>query len=112
MQFARTKNKKKQTNSVPRSLPFGTGFFWQARTTLNCNHVFLCRKYSTAVTIIRTSTGQRFTATKGRRIVKRRSSPSFEIGPRRRHFAPVTARPLVRPKGDLFAPAREHTVGL
>jgi hypothetical protein len=27
MQFARVKNKTKQANSVPKSLPLGTGFF-------------------------------------------------------------------------------------
>ena len=67
MQFARAKNKKKQTNSVPKSLPFGTGFFLASKDHIDLQSiVFLCRKYFTAV----------------------------------------------RPKGDLFAPAREHTVGL
>ena len=70
MQFARVKNKTKQ-NSVPKSLPLGTGFFLvkQARIDLQSN-VFPCRRYSTAVTIMRNFNGQPLTATKAWRIVK------------------------------------------
>jgi hypothetical protein len=55
MQFARVKNKKKQTNGVPKSPPFGTGFFLASKDLFDLqSYVFPCRRYSTAVSQPRT----------------------------------------------------------
>ena len=53
--------KKKQTKSVPKSLSFGTGFFLASKDRIDLqSNVFLCRKYSTAVTIMRNFNGPTF----------------------------------------------------